>query len=538
MAMKYSRLLVIGLDGMTFDLYKQYKARGIFKNITEMMNKGVYGNLKSVIPTDTVPAWACFYTGKNPGKIGVYGTSKKESFGARTVSSKDVKSRKIWNYLNENGYTTGLFAIPLTYPPEPVSGFMVSGMLTPDIKSNFTYPEELKEEILRISPSYRVSFEVKKSETIMDAINRSFEARVKVATYLLGKRKCDFVMVVFNETDWMEHFMWKYIDKNHPFFENNKKKEEEVIDFLRQVDKAIGDFKNLFSSDTNIIIMSDHGAGILHGHFNINDWLIQNGYLAMRKKQKGISKGLAKIGITREKLLAISLKLGLRELTKQLPFWIRRSIPEEKNVIEWDDALAFNYVDWEKTKAWALGNGIYINTKNPEEYIKIRNNILNDIKNLKPPVGNDLNITIYKKEDLFSGDYLDGAPDLIPLFGEYKFLLSTSIGNNDFFTFDKVKRSRNASHRLNGIFIAYGPDIKGGGKKLEGTSILDLAPTILHMYNVPVPEDMDGKVLKEIFKGNSEPRRREVKYQRAGKEGGERGKIKERIRKLKVGERI
>lgn len=78
--------------------------------------------------------------------------------------------------------------------------------------------------------------------------------------------------------------------------------------------------------------------------------------------------------------------------------------------------------------------------------------------------------------------------------------------------------------------MACGPDIKRDGAKLAGLRIYDIAPTVLHMFGLPVPDDMDGRVLVEIFREGSEPAQREVKYQRVDLE---REKIRDRITNLK-----
>ena len=82
---------------------------------------------------------------------------------------------------------------------------------------------------------------------------------------------------------------------------------------------------------------------------------------------------------------------------------------------------------------------------------------------------------------------------------------------------------------MNGIFIACGPDIKDTGENIGRARIIDLAPTILHMFNLEIPEDMDGKVLTNIFKPNSPIAKRPVAYRKITEEE----KIKEKLRKLK-----
>ncbi|MGV9141462.1 MAG: hypothetical protein ACOC1X_00830 [Promethearchaeota archaeon] len=81
---------------------------------------------------------------------------------------------------------------------------------------------------------------------------------------------------------------------------------------------------------------------------------------------------------------------------------------------------------------------------------------------------------------------------------------------------------------LNGILIAYGPDINQG-TYVRGAKLIDIAPTILHMFGLSIPSDMDGRVLKEIFRKDSEPSKREIRFHGAD----ERTKVIDEVRKIK-----
>jgi arylsulfatase A-like enzyme len=91
-------------------------------------------------------------------------------------------------------------------------------------------------------------------------------------------------------------------------------------------------------------------------------------------------------------------------------------------------------------------------------------------------------------------------------------------------------KNHSGDHRTEGILIAFGPDM-GQSEELKKFKIYDIAPTILHMFDIPIPKDTDGRVLKEIFMEGSELKRKEIKYQEYNQE---KEILKEKIRVLKI----
>jgi len=110
--------------------------------------------------------------------------------------------------------------------------------------------------------------------------------------------------------------------------------------------------------------------------------------------------------------------------------------------------------------------------------------------------------------------------------------INPNIGNSEIITESK---GTTGNHRLNGIFLAYGPGIKKG-YKIEGAKIYDIAPTILHIFDLPIPNDMDGRVLMEIFEPDSEFAKRKPVYvdPRYYEKEQEDEKLKKAIKNLKI----
>jgi len=288
------------------------------------------------------------------------------------------------------------------------------------------------------------------------------------------------------------------------------------------IDSRIGEF---ISNEEvgNIFLMSDHGTNEIYDTFYVNTWLEREGYL---KTKKSLLKNLQKIGITKQNLVKIANKMRITHLIRRtFPERIIRSIPSEDGTIAGTRILDA-HIDWEKSKAIAVGQGlIYLMVDDKSEYERIREDIIKKLANLTTPNGYKVARNVYRKEELYKGKYLDIAPDIIYEEGVHVYT-SSGIGNEKVFGLPKKWRAENSTE---GIFLAYGNGIKKG-EVLTGVSILDIAPTILYVMGIPVPNDIDGRVLKEIFEEGSELSKGEVRYTEINRE---KELLNKKIREMK-----
>jgi len=214
-------------------------------------------------------------------------------------------------------------------------------------------------------------------------------------------------------------------------------------------------------------------------------------------------------------------------------FMLKRSAPAEKGVAP----RLVPGMDWGRSKAYESGSwGITIIRENLKkgEYEKLRSELINKLQKLKYK-GEFVMREVKRKEEVFKGEFLDLIPDIV--FTPNKGFSATSFPSGK--TFKKAERKKNlqGDHFAcrEGVFIAYGSDIKAGGEVKEA-ELVYIAPLVLHMLKVPIPPDMDGKVLKEIFKKESELAKRKVKYQSEKGRGTEMEKllIKRKIKGLRI----
>lgn len=507
-----NKLVVIGIDGGNWEFIEPWIVEGKLPHIKYLKENGVWANSISQLPTVTCPNWKCYTTGKNPGKLGVFWWQCVDKEKKRLVgfNSSSFKSLEIFDYMGARNFRVGVINTPLTYPPKKVNGFMISGHPVPQEK-NYTYPPSLEQELkqkynYRVNPKGNIATELLK-ETV-EEIHNLIRLRFQVARDLI--EEVDFLQISLFYINVLQHFL---------FNESSTLKGWEIID------ENIGYFIN---EGYNIILMSDHGTHKIDRLFYKNVWLEKEGYLKLKKVPADIlGNVLRKLGITGEKLICLANKLRIDNFLKnRLPQKVYGWIPTSSGVILRNTWIPEQKIDWENSKALATGQGsIYILIdRNKEEYATIRDEIVEKLKKLRTDNNRNVAKRVYKCEEFYTGKYLNLAPDIIYEQGRSVYSVGGIGGDRIFATPEKWK----GENLREGIFLAYGNDIKNG-EKLEDMSILDIAPTILQWLNIPVPKDMDGRVLKEIFKENSDPKIRAIDYE----DINEKTVIKKRIKELK-----
>lgn len=458
------KVFVLGIDGAMPDkIFGEWLDE--LPNIKKLMNQGCYAKLNSSIPPLSAVAWLSMMTGKPPAEHGIfeYIYRKGNSYDFdNLINSHCVEEKTIWNILGEQGKKSAICFAPLTWPPKPINGNLITGFLTPlreDVE--FTYPKELKQEINSL-------FDEPLLMNIKDFRNLSkedsFKRGLKLTEmyfdsmkYVLKNKKWDFFFGLMNMSDRMNHCFWKFCDKKHRDYKPNSPYENVLKDYYKFVDKQIGELINLLDENTQIIIVSDHGITRLHTRVNLSDWLIKEGYLVLKEDVK---------------------------ITEPC-------------------RLEINMIDWKKTKVFVIGAyeaQLYINLKGrepfgiveQEEYGFLIKELKEKLKNIPGDNGWKLNTKIFKKKD-FVGKNQHLAPDMIVYFDNLEYgCNSTRIGNQTLWSPQTAMGSDDAGHSRQGIFIQNQSLNKGDIKEID---ILDIAPTILNKLNLEVPKGLKGKII-------------------------------------------
>ena len=519
------KVLVIGLDGATFDLILPWAEEGKLPNIARVLKEGCWGELKSTIPANSAPAWVSFATGRNPGKHGIYHFTElgKHTYNTHYHNASTRKSNAVWNILTEEGKRVGIINVPFTYPPEDVNGFLISGIDTPSTDYQFTYPEGLSDEIKREVGDYEIEadlsdlYRIRSSKArrhFLQAILWTDEIRARAASYLMKKYPCDLGVVVFMATDRVQHRFWKFMDIAHPHHDPEEAKEfgNAILKIYQRMDEIVGRFLKEFENDCTIIIMSDHGVGPAAVEFiDLNKWLHSIGLLNFINS--GQAGGFAsKAFFLAREVLRIALPVKTRH-------WIRSKFSSLNERL--DHFVRLSNIDWLSTKAYSdrtveTVSTIWLNLKGrepdgivqEEEYEALIEYIIRKLEDLRDQnTDNRIVERVYRKDEIFCGDYTHRAPDLLIKWKDDRYrtqsCIASSKNNSMRFTGDISREESSLTisgeHKENGIFLIMGKNIKKG-KKIQGARIIDVAPTILYALGTAVPDDMDGRVLTDVFK--------------------------------------
>ena len=493
------RVWVIGIDGGEFQLLDTFAEHGWMPNLARLMRRGITARLRSTVPPITGPAWTSFLTGCNPGKHGVYAFRKPLRGGWRRpfINATAIRVPRIWQYLEVFGYSSGSINVPMTYPVQPLRGYMVADRLTPDGEPVAAYPEDVQ-QMLR-DRNYVVDLHILRRERelrteeqiaeLADDLVGTIEGRAQAAIELLSMRPTELFAIVFVAPDRIQHHAWQQIERivQQPEIAERDQVCQRVLSVYRALDEALGELLARCDEQTAIIVMSDHGFCGLHTRVRLNEWLAQNGWLRFR--------GGAKLA---------------RRQAKWGRDWLKRVLPRSL-LLQGRRALAvYHTVEWTHTQAYAgdaSENAVFLNVAGREpagiveaddEYSKLRSEIIAAMTELRDPRSGGRPMTrVYAREQIYSGASLDLAPDIVFEYADgYEF--TPEVAHKGGILVD-VRGEGRGVHRQEGILIAAGAGV-GQSSGRGNAEIMDVAPTALYLLGLPVPSRMDGRVLTEILR--------------------------------------
>ncbi len=515
------RVLVIAIDGATFDVIDPWLEAGHLPNMARLIQSGVKTPLMSIFPPLTPAAWSSFMTGKNPAKHGIleFLQRQADSYVPEPMNAGLRRGRSLWHLLSEAGQRVVVVNVPLTYPPEPVRGALVAGMPVPTGRDDFTYPPALAAEIRAWLPDYAINASTVyvrgQAEAFLDDVRAKLNQRFTVAEKLIAQEQPDFAMVHILGTDRIQHEFWHCMDTSHPLHQGEALRYQHAIrDFFMEVDAGLPRLLQYADEDTTVMLVSDHGFGPLERFVYLNTWLWQQGFLVLKRDALTRLKAAAfRAGFAPTNIYRLVERLGLGGMRGGMSMNARQQLLDAL-------FLSFRDVEWGRTKAYARGNfgQIFINKagREPqgivqpgEDYDRTVTEIMARAETtlLDPRTGQRLLASAQRREALFSGtpEQLDRAPDIALLMKDEA---AVPLGTADFPANRVVEAAfgNTGDHRMNGIGIFSGAGIQPGA--LDEASLMDIAPTVLHLMGQPVPEDMDGRVLLAALTAD----RQDVRY--------------------------
>lgn len=523
---KNPKAVIIGLDAATWTLLRSWVAEGSMPNLAKLMQAGVNGTLQSILPPITPPAWTSFMTGKNPGKHGIYNfvESERGGYAMTYANATSRRSPTVWKLLNDAGYTVGTMNIPFTYPPEPLNGFQISGMDTPDASSPFIHPPALREELEKLLGEIQLDVRYlgamstdERRDQVLDEMRQLDEQWRKAALCLLENHPQDVMMFVFMSIDTVQHYFWQYLDKDHFLYDPERaaKYGEAVKKVYQRLDAAAGEIIDRLPPETAVFVVSDHGGGpVVDRTIYLNRYLAQLGLLHYKKSA---SSNLQVLGKKAMRLAYSALRATLSSRQKSKLAVLFPKLRQKSEAAY----SSFTSIDWSRTKAYcsevlAAPPSILINLKgvkpegivDPADYDSLVNTIIEKLADLKDPrTGKPVINKIWRRDEVFHGPFANEGADLILDWWSEDSLFSTepSFPEDNDKSALVIREHKPAetsewggTHRLYGIVVARAPVFRSG-TEVQNPRLIDIAPTLLHLLGVPVPEDMDGHVLEDVF---------------------------------------
>jgi predicted AlkP superfamily phosphohydrolase/phosphomutase len=513
------KVFVLGLDGATWDVLEPLIKEGFLPNLARLREQGASGILRSVFPPLSPVAWTGVMTGKNSGKHGVFEFVEHghNPLKGRINSSRAIQSKLLWEIAQQYGKKTVAGGVPMSYPPRPAKqfpGFFLGDFLSPSNSADFASDAVVFAELEKAVGPYRPW-----STSIHDGGNEAavltdlqlfMEQHLKVIRFLMNR--CDWDLFIFDlmATDRLQHELWHVWDLTHCAARGREKKlkalRPKLLEFWQRLDQGIGEIAANLPSETAFLIISDHGFGPIEHYVNFNVWLLEQGFIELQDsfyvKQK---YWFYRKGVTPEWIYGVMSRLGVgnhrvsRFRGKQDSFMDRLG----ESLF-----LSRRHIDWSRTQAYAQGNfgQIFLNLKGrqpngcvaPEDAHSLLNDLKAGLAKIPhPETGERLVKHVYESDELYHGPHASLAPDLTVVLTDWRY---RTIGLHDFTTNRIIAPAfgPTGDHRLEGILIASGPAFRPRAEQYKA-SLLDVAPTVLRLLGVPVPDDMDGRVLTELL---------------------------------------
>ncbi|MBK9049376.1 MAG: alkaline phosphatase family protein [Chloroflexi bacterium] len=505
------RVLVLGLDGATWDLLTPWINEGKLPHLARLQQTGSHGPLMSTIHPVTTPAWISFLTGRNQGQHGVYDHVQRrpDSYNMELMDATRIQSPLMFDYLGRQGYRSISINVPQTFPPPVIPGLMISGLFGTLVGPDITQPPSLYQKIQTVAPNYVVhpDYHPRHADALgqyaRDLVQSEID-RIAVTETLLAEEDWQYAIVVMTGPDQSHHAFWGLMMDESPAAAPYR---DAIFNVYKAIDDELPRLLRFADENTLLLVISDHGGGPLHALVNLNRWLADTGLLAFKGRKKGS---------WRNRLINFAAASYKKYVPTRLRTWVRRQyqgqFTQAKERME--SQLFASAIDWSKTQAYSLGacGNIFVNLRGREpqgivapgaEYEAVCEQIIRDLVQLRSPEGQLIVKQVLRREAVYHGPHMEKAPDLIVIWHDYGYWGRARYDQNWPPLFEPVVNwdfsaiPLTGTHRPEGILIASGPGVQAG--PISGANLIDITPTILAFLNTPVPQGFDGRALTELF---------------------------------------
>ena len=307
-------------------------------------------------------------------------------------------------------------------------------------------------------------------DQFMEDLQRAFDDRAQVILDRIDARKWDVLVGVIESTDRVQHMMWRLMDPKHPMYDAAiaQKHGDAIERIYRRADTFIAEVLEHLEPGTQLMIVSDHGFHSWRKAVNLNTWLVQEGYMVIQGQQPGEKKLEDLFGGSGE-------------------FW--------------------ENVDWSRTRAYAMGLGqVYFNLQGREskgivspgaEAKQLADELSARLLTMVDPAdGSKIIRAVYKRDDVYSGEYIGNAAELqVGMEDGYRVSWQTTLGGSpQGIVYDNMKKW-SGDHGGYDFATTAGVLITNRPVNSQAPNIMDIAPTVLKFFGLPIPSYIDGKPL-------------------------------------------
>jgi predicted AlkP superfamily phosphohydrolase/phosphomutase len=396
----------------------------------------------------------------------VYGAQRRlnHSYAAPApIDSRAVSEPRLWDILGQAGLRVGVVGAPATTPAPAVHGHLIGDRLAEGQAA--IHPAALRQQValwLEDDPPPRIAGADDFDVIVGNAYAHS-EQRFRLARRLLARDSYDCFVIHDDGIATVQRALWDSLDTTHRRYRPDHPSAGAISAFYRFVDEQIGELLELIDDQTVVAVVSACGAQALDGELALNDWLIAQGELVLRAPPAGPAP------------------------------------------LEQCD------VDWERTRAWAGGDGaIYLNVagREPQGAVpaaaaeQALANLATRLRALAGPdplvrdTGAAPAVEIYRPAALYAAAR-GVAPDLLAICQAPGWRPSATVGRGETWAGTSAATIDAACESPTGLFVIYDPSNLGGGRELEAATIYDIVPTLLSLLGQPIPARLRGRSLLE-----------------------------------------
>jgi predicted AlkP superfamily phosphohydrolase/phosphomutase len=518
-----ARSLVLGFDGADLEVVLALgKTR--LPELFALMERGVFAHQQSVLPPATLPNWTTFLTAQDPGEHGVFDFTVRTGYSV-AFRAGTVRETPTWiARLDRLGMRCACVGFPATWPPERLEhGVFISGWDAPvsfEADASFVWPRSLHDTLRRRFSAMRFD-EVDQFRAdapgfhgeLGSSLVAKIATRTELASYLLAMRRWDVFAFYFGESDTASHYLWSLHDEASPRRPARVSALEQsgLTRVYEALDRALGRLLREAGPDVEITVVSDHGSG------------------GSSDKVVYLNRALASLGVLRFKAASgrpdAATRLKRIALERLSPRWRDRIFRAYGAVLpSWLESRArFGAIDMDHTLAFSdelnYFPAVHLNLAGreprglvrPDDAPDVRRRVTEGLLSLRDPYSRRPLISrVTPREELFTGDFVERAPDLLLEFRldrGYSYNLVPSPGAGDEIVtrlapadyLGKKGRSLPGSHRPRGLFVAAGPRVAQRGQ--VEASIADAAASVLARLDVKQPVGAKGRVPHELATG-------------------------------------